>query len=293
MSLALRLSIVDFWRSIVRVAVGTVLGLMVAWCCGLVAVGVMQRNLMYQPMVGVDGPANYRLADVAVDVLATADGERLVRWSKPAAPGKPTILYFHGNAGWMNGQAFHFRHFLDEGWGLSATAYRGFAGSTGSPTEKHLVDDGLLAYEALLNMGVASRDIVIYGESLGSGVAVQVAAARPTAAVVLESPFSSARDVASDHYWYLPVSRVMLDPFLSVDVIGKIGAPMLILAGATDTVIPIKYSRKLAAVAPAGSKYVEYPGGGHVDLFRFGAFSEIKHWIVSRAGAKTLSTSTQ
>ena len=253
----------------------------ISWICIFALVAYNQRTLMYLPLVGTEGPAQFGLADVSAETLKTPDGETLTVWTRAAAPGKPTILYFHGNAGWWNGRAVHFPKFAQEGWGLNAISYRSFAGSTGSPTESALVSDAKLAYDALRRRGVAESDIVIYGESLGTGVAVQVAAARRVAAVVLESPFSSTADVAFDKYWYLPVSLAMQDTFMSTTYVQKVAAPILILAGTTDDIVPAKFARKLFAAIPGPKRYVEYPKGGHVDLFTHGAFDEVRTWLAA------------
>ena len=262
-----------------RVGVSTLRVLAISWIVIFAMVGIGQRKLMYMPLAGSEGPAQFGLSDVSAERLTTADGESLTLWSRQAAPGKPTILYFHGNAGWFNGRAVHFKAFAAEGWGLFATSYRSFSGSTGSPSETAIVADAILAYDRLIERGVAAQDIVVYGESLGTGVAVQLAAARPVAAVVLESPYSSTADVASDQYRYLPVSLAMLDRFESTVHVQKVVAPILIMAGTGDDVVPAKFARKLFATIPGPKRYVEYPEGGHVNLFAFGGFEEMRRWV--------------
>lgn len=252
----------------------------IAWVVIFAIVGVFQRKLLYQPFGAMVTPAQ---ADLGPDVVETrmvaADGERLIAWSATARPGKPTVLMFHGNGGTLSQRAHYFQAFRAEGWGFYAFSYRGFSGNGGSPTETANVADALHAYDAVRASGVASEDIVVFGESLGSGVAVQVAAQRPVAAVVLDSPYSSLTDVAGALYWYLPVSLALRDRYESTRHIRNVTAPVLIIHGAKDSLIPIRFGRKLAAAAVGPVRFVAYPDAEHVHPMFHGAFDEIKAWV--------------
>jgi uncharacterized protein len=261
------------------VATRTARCLAIAWLIVFVAAYFGQRKLMFMPFGGEVAPATVGLLDVAVENVALRDGYQIVSWRAQPATGRPTIVYFHGNAGNLAIRASRFKQILSEGWGLIAVSYPGFSGSTGSPSEAKIIDAALTAYDQARSAGMKPTDIVLWGESLGTGVAVQLAAQRAVVAVILDAPYSSVEDVAADRFWYLPVRSVITDRFNSVEHIRRVSAPVLILHGTLDQVIPVKFARLLAAAAPKHSKYVEYPHGTHVDLWAHGEFTEAKAWI--------------
>ena len=140
-------------------------------------------------------------------------GRALVAWYGKAKPGQPTLLYFHGNAGGLADRAERIRRFMDEGWGVYMMTYRGYAGSTGSPTEAANVADARLAYGALVQEGVDPASIILYGESLGIGVAVRLATERPAAGLILDAPYTSIVEVAAQAYPFLPVRYLLNDRY--------------------------------------------------------------------------------
>lgn len=273
------------WSVDVRYIVNaTARGLAIVWIGVLVLATLLQHRLMYFPSTEVMAPAAAGLPTVAATRMATPDGAEIVVWRAAAAAGKPTILYFHGNGGAIQGRTRYFNVFLDQGWGLAAMSYRGYSGSTGRASERANVTDALQLYDQLRAEGVPGETIIPFGESLGSGVAVQVAAARTVGTVILESPYASVVSVAQERMWYLPVSWLITDRYDSMAHVGGIKVPILILAGALDQVIPVEQSRRLAAAAPTGSRYVEYPQAGHIDTFFFGGIDETIAWVRARMG---------
>jgi uncharacterized protein len=252
---------------------------LIAWLVVFVLVYFGQRKLLYIPFGGETNPADVGLPQVTAERLTLASLESLVTWYAPAAAGKPTIIYFHGNGGALALRDTTFKWFLSQRWGFYAPSYPGFSGSGGSPTEASIIAAGLQAYDALRAKGIAASDIILYGESLGTGVAIQVAAQRTSAAIILEAPYSSIADVAADRFWYLPVRLALSDSFDSVTHIQRVTAPVLILAGAVDTVIPIQFSQKLAAATREPKRYVEYPTGHHLNLLAVGGLDAIKAWV--------------
>ena len=188
----------------------------------LVATGYLaQRRLLYFPDPTRTPPAAAGLPDVREILIATPDGNQLVAWFGRAKPGNPTLLFFHGNGGSLVDRAQLMRKYLDHGRGMFMIAYRGFAGSTGSPTEADNVADAKLAYDRLVAEGVRPDDIVIYGESLGTGVAVQVAKEKKVAGVILDSPFTSVTDRAAQIYPFLPVRLLLEDRYESSRYIAR------------------------------------------------------------------------
>ncbi len=204
-------------------------------------------------------------ADVTEHILDTPDGERIIAWYHPAAPGKPTALFFHGNAGSIADRPNRWAFLTERGYGALFVSYRGYGGSTGSPTESGLVADALAAYDWLIGQGVAPDRIVAIGESLGSAVVLKLAAARRLAAAVLEAPFTSVADMAARVYWFIPARWLVKDRFNSLSIVRQHDAPLLIVHGTADEVVPFAMGEKLAKSAP-GAEFIAVPGGGHVSI---------------------------
>jgi fermentation-respiration switch protein FrsA (DUF1100 family) len=189
------------------------------------------------------------------------------------------VLYFHGNAGSLSDRADRFAHIVDSGFGFVAMAYRGYPGSGGSPGEAALYADALEIFDRLASETDA---VVLYGESLGTAVATYVAAERPAAALILESPFTAALDIAAATYPWVPVSLLMLDPFLSREHIRRVDEPLLILHGTTDRVVPVAHGRALFAVAGEPKELVIVEGAGHGDLWERGLWSAVLGFLARR-----------
>ncbi len=249
-----------------------ILGLLVLGYAVLCAfVYLNQRNMMFFPATERVPPAGTGLAGVREVEFVTHDGEPLYSWYRQAVEGQPTILFFHGNGGSVAWRSYRFSATSDTGFGMFMLGYPGYGGSGGSPSEAALHEAGRFAYDWLLEAGVAARDIVIYGESIGSGVGVQLAARVEAAALVLEAPMSSAADVAAEHYSFLPVRYLLRDTFESTKHVSRADMPLLIIHGDADTIIPIKYGEKLFDAANEPKQFVRLQGAGHNNLDRFDA----------------------
>lgn len=240
---------------------------------------VFQRRLIYPADPTRHSPAEVGLDIVRETRLDTPDGETLVAWYAPAQPGQPTLLYFHGNGGTLRIRADRIRRFLGEGLGVFMPAYRGYSGSTGSASEPALIADSKLAYDHLLGQGLRAENIVIYGESLGTGVAVQLAADRRAAAMVLEAPYVSLIDIAQRQYRFIPVKFFLLDTFASVDHIARINAPLLVMHGTEDRVIPLDSGQALFDAASQPKQMAVLRGAGHSDVYAFGAIQILRRFI--------------
>jgi fermentation-respiration switch protein FrsA (DUF1100 family) len=262
-----------------KLLIGAVLlaaGLYLAIALSLFA---FQRRLIYPADPARHSPAEAGLDIVREVTLSTPDGAELVAWYAPAQPGRPTLLYFHGNGGSLMIRADRIRRFLADGLGLFMPAYRGYSGSTGKPSEAALISDAKLAYDHLIGMGFRADQIVAYGESLGTGVAVQLAASRRTAGVVLDAPYSSLLDIAQRHYSFIPVKPFLLDTFASIDHITAIKAPLLVMHGAEDRVIPPDSGKALFDAAEQPKEMVVLTGAGHSDIYAFGAMQVLRRFI--------------
>lgn len=233
----------------------------------MLAMYLLQRGLQYHPENKGLTPEAVGLSGIEVNLLDTPDGERIVTWYAPARPGRPTIVYFHGNAGEIGDRPKRFEYYSTRGFGVLYVSYRGFGGSTGEISERGLVTDAVAAYDWLISRGVEPRQIALLGESLGTGVAVQLAAQKPVGAVALEAPYTSTADIAAAIYWWLPVRLLMKDQFRSVDHIGKVTAPLLVVHGEADTLIPVQYGKALFALANEPKEIAVVTGFGHEVLF--------------------------
>jgi fermentation-respiration switch protein FrsA (DUF1100 family) len=251
-------------------AVAVVLGLYLA------VVGAMffaQRELQYRPDPRFTLP-EVQGVPIQVVRLTTSDGERLVAWYLPPLGERPVILHLNGNAGALVTQDGRWRRIARAGVGFLAVAWRGYAGSSGHPTEAGLIRDAEAGYDFLASRYAPER-IVIHGYSLGSGVAVRLAAERPARALVLEAPYTSAMELAEREYPMLPVSFLMLDRFMSRDLIGQVHAPVLIVHGDHDSVIPFDMGQTLYRLANAPKRFVPMPGSDHNTLVRDGLYDHV------------------
>lgn len=225
-----------------------------------------QRQMMYLPSRERVTPAEAGLPNVEEVGLHSATGERLLSWYGRASQGRPTVLFFHGNAGAVHHRAYRFERLMTQGFGVFMLGYPGYGGSSGTPSETSFLEAGLLAFEFLRESGVDAAEIVIYGESIGSGVAVQLAANVDAKCLVLEAPMSSAIDVAFEHYPYLFAAMFLKDSFRSADHIAAIDMPLLVMHGSADTIIPIEIGRKLFGQAREPKQFLAIAGAGHNDL---------------------------
>ena len=240
-----------------------------------------QRRLMYFPDTARTLPAQAGLPNVTERVLNTPDGARIVVWYGKAKPGQPTLLYFHGNGGGLADRAERFRRFMGQGWGVYMMAYRGYAGSTGYPTEANNVADARLAYGALVQEGVLPESIIVYGESLGTNLATRVASEKVSAGLILEAPYTSVLDIALTDYPFLPVRLLLSDRYETDKVLPQVKVPLLIIHGKEDGIIPVSMAQKLAKLANEPKRLVIFPEGDHSDLYVNGnnALPVVRDWI--------------
>lgn len=217
------------------------------------------------------------LPDFRDVVIETADGERLAAWWKPPEPGRALILYFHGNGGSLWNRRERARLLVRDGRGLLLVSYRGYSGSTGSPSEAGLRLDAEAAYRWL---GSYPPDrIVLYGESLGTGVAIRLATERPVAGIILDAPYTSIPDVARSIFWYVPLGLVMRDQFRSIDRIARLHVPLLVMHGDRDGIIPAALSERLFKAANAPKRFVNLPGVDHVGVLEGGGLAAVEAFM--------------
>lgn len=253
---------------------------------------IFQRSLLYHPASTAPSPAESGVAEMQVVALRTEDDLTLEAWyaPPPAADGL-VVVYFCGNAGHIGYRAFKIRLLLDAGFGVLLVGYRGFGGNPGHPTEAGLYADGRAALRFLADQGVDPAGIALYGESLGSGVAVRMAseqaASIPVAAVVLETPYTSIADVAARHYPLVPTRWLLRDRFDALSIIDVIRAPLLVFHAEDDGIIPIGLARRLfdAAAPPKEARW--FAAGGHEGLFEAGAGDLVIAFLQRAAASRT------
>ena len=269
-------------RAYLKWVLGTVVG--VALAMGLLAaiVPTLQRHLMYFPDTTYFTPKTAGLIGVSEEVLETPDGARVLAWYAPAKPGQPTLLYFHGNAGSLETRIERIRKYMARGLGVFMMTYRGFGGSSGEPSEAANVADARLAYDTLTErLGITPADIIVYGESLGTSVAVQVAGAREVAGIVLDAPYTSMVDLAARHHPWIPGRWFMTDRYETRRHIKAVTAPLLILHGEIDDIVPVSMGREIFNLANAPKTIKTFQGAGHADHYLFGSYDALYAWILA------------
>ncbi len=251
---------------------------------GLVAVvyfgtQIVQQRLLYFPDTRRTTPQDAGLDGVSERTLISADGSDVLTWWGAAREDHPTLIYFHGNAGSFPNRAERIRKYMARGYNIVMMTYRGYGGSGGSPSERANVMDALAVYDAVRTSGVPEDRIILYGESLGTGIAIQVAAQRPVAGLILDAPYTSIVDLAGLHYPFLPARWLMSDRYESSTYASQVSAPVLIVHGEADRIIPVEMARRLAAAFPGPCEVATFPEAGHSDHFLHGSYDVIFSWL--------------
>ncbi len=245
----------------------------------LAAVYLMQRAIMYPaPQTGRTAPAAAGFPQAQEITLYTADGEKVIAWHVPPRDGKPVVIFFHGNGEVLAWRVPRFSAVVADGTGLVALSFRGYAGSTGSPSEAGLIADAEAAYQFAAARYPTDR-IVPWGYSLGSGAAVAIAAVHPVGGLILEAPYTSTVDIASAAFPYLPVRWLLRDRFHSDRRIGHVRAPLLVMHGEKDRVVPIRFGGKLFALANEPKAMVRFREAGHVYTDDIGAVVAVQKFL--------------
>jgi fermentation-respiration switch protein FrsA (DUF1100 family) len=240
-----------------------------------------QRSMMYHPDGARPQPAPPLDRTVTVTEIPAHDGLALFTWwAPPPSAEAPVLVYFHGNAGSQADRAQRMAAFIAQGWGVVMPGYRYNAGAGGEPSEEALIADGHAVLDWLGAQGVAPGRRILFGESLGSGLAVALAAeADHAAGIVLDAPFDSIEAVAAAAYWYVPVRRLLKDRFRSDIRIASVDVPVLIGHGGEDRIIPPDHGRRLFAAANEPKRFAFKPEAGHTDLFDHGFFGDVQSFV--------------
>ena len=206
---------------------------------------VFQRNFLYHPDKNNYLRSEKLNADTKEISVPSTEGIALKAWFYKNPQNKYTVLFFHGNAGGLGNRIYKLNELKNLNLNYLIISWRGFSGNKGNPTEQGLYSDARSALEWLEKNNISKNKIILYGESLGTGVAVEVSQNQKFAGIILESPYTSIVDAAKIYYPYLPVDLILKDKYLSLKKIKNINSPILIMHGGADRIIPITMGKKL------------------------------------------------
>jgi fermentation-respiration switch protein FrsA (DUF1100 family) len=236
-----------------------------------------EKSLVYQSFPGPTDPAMAGVPGYTRHTLSNGDKPTIVYWeNQPPAP-KATVLYFHGNGGGLHAHMPALKAFDALGLHVVAAEYPGYPGAPGEPSEAALVGNAVTLYD---HVARTHPDLTIWGYSLGSGVASQLAAQRHPRSLVLEAPFTAVVDRAGELFPFIPVKPLMKNQYRSRDVIAQVKAPLLILHGDADHIVPISHGRALYALAAEPKHFKQYEDAGHLDLMDYRAYEDALAFIL-------------
>ena len=248
----------------------------------LIVVFFFQRNLLYHP--SVDNSLNDQVVIEPTEIekvkIITEDKIDLIGWfyNKDLEKFK-TILFFHGNAGSLENRTYKLNHFKDLNVNFLIIAWRGFSGNKGKPNEIGLYKDAKSAIQWLKAKSIKEKNIILYGESLGTGVAVEIAQNKNYAGVILESPFTSMVNMGKKHYPFFPVSLLLKDKFESHKKINNIFVPVLIMHGKVDKIVPYDMGEKMYELANEPKFFYSQEYGDHMVEYDEKLLSALKRFI--------------
>jgi len=253
----------------------------------LAVLTVRQRRFLYGPDTNRPDLAAAGVPGAREMSVRTADGLDLLAWFVP--PGDealPVVLYLHGNGGHIGYRANRMAQLQRFGWGALLLDYRGYGGNPGSPTESGLIDDARAAYAVLRDLGIDGSRLLLWGESLGTGVAVRLATEVDIGALMLESPYTSILAIARQRFPYAPVGWLLRDRFDLIGRVPSVGAPVLVMTGGRDEVVSPAMGRAVFEAAQQPKVFWLAPDAGHNDLVEAGAFDTVRdfieaHWVPS------------
>ena len=202
-----------------------------------------QRNLLYHPGENNyldEGPLNHKIEKIYINSESS-----LVGWHFQKNQNYKTILFFHGNAGKLDNRIYKLNEFSKMSVNYLIFAYRGFSGNDGNPSEIGLYDDALAAKKWLNSKKIEDKNIVLYGESLGTAIALNLAKDYSFSGVILESPFTSMETLAKSYYPYLPVKYLLKDKYNSISKLNNNSAPILVMHGMRDKIVPFKMGKEI------------------------------------------------
>jgi len=261
-----------------------VLALVFFYILLLTIVFFFQRNLLYHPSVDnyLKDQNTNEPTEIEKVKITTKDNIDLVAWFyKKNLEKFKTILFFHGNAGSLENRTYKLNHFKDLNVNFLIIAWRGFNGNKGKPNEMGLYEDAKSAIKWLKTQNIKEKNIILYGESLGTGVAVEIAQNKNYAGIILESPFTSMVDMGKKYYPFFPVNLLLKDKFESYKKINNVFAPVLIMHGKIDKIVPYDMGKKMHELANEPKFFYSQEYGDHMIEYDEKLLSALKKFILS------------
>ena len=232
---------------------------------------IFQRKILFNPSGKPFAPSYYGLTGTDINYILTDDGISLLSWTFIGDNKKPLIIYFHGNSFDIGERAYRLKKYIDLNYSILIVAWRGYSGNEGKPSEKNLYRDGEATINWVLkNTKFNLNNIIIYGESLGTGVAVELSTRYKFLLTVLEAPFTSISDIAKNKYKIYPTKFLVKDKFDNLSKIDKINSPLIVISGKRDEIIPHNQSVILFKKAKVLKKSVFIDEAMHNNLYDFG-----------------------
>lgn len=241
---------------------------------------VFQRDVIYHPAQSCPEPAKCGVPEMTPVPVRGQDGVMVTGWyAPPSTPGKLTVILFHGNGGCIADRAPKARILMDKGYGVLLAGYRGYGGNAGQPSERGLYMDARAAIGWLTNREVPEELIVLYGESLGTGVAVQMGTEhRHLAGLILESPYTCLPDLTPS-YLFPGLSALMVDRFDTISKIASVHVPILVVHGEQDGIVPVSFGKTVFQRAWYNKKSAFIPGAGHTDVWDKGGAKAVLDFL--------------
>ena len=262
----------------------SLLGLVFFYILLVIVVFIFQRNLLYHPTVDnyLDDKNSKEPNEIEKVKITTRDNIDLVGWYYNQNPVKSkTILFFHGNAGSLENRTYKLNHFKNLNVNFLIVAWRGFSGNEGKPNEMGLYEDAKSAVKWLSAKGIKEQNIILYGESLGSGVAVEIAQNKNYAGIILESPFTSMINMGKKYYPFFPIKLLLKDKFENNKKIKKVSIPVLILHGKDDKIVPFVMGKKMYELANQPKFFYPQEYGDHMIDYNTELLTVLKKFIQS------------
>ena len=262
----------------------SILALIFFYILLLIIVFFFQGNLLYHPTIDnyLKDQVEREPNEIEKVKITTKDKIDLIGWfyNRDLEEFK-TILFFHGNAGSLENRTYKLNHFKNLNLNFLIIAWRGFNGNKGKPNEMGLYEDAKSAIKWLKAKGIKEKNIILYGESLGTGVAVEVAQNKNYAGVILESPFTSMVNMGKKYYPFFPVSLLLKDKFESYKKINNIFVPVLIMHGKVDKIVPYDMGKKMYELANEPKFFYSQEYGDHMIEYDEKLLSALKKFILS------------
>lgn len=256
-----------------------VIAIIAAYSAAVVYMYVNQRGLMYHPEQEKHGLSYYNLSNTEEITLISADGTKLQAWYRKPDNGCDMTVFLHGNSGSLDDRADKLKQLADMGYGFIIPAWRGFGKSEGTPEMEGIYGDARAAIKFAESEGYHVEDMVLIGESLGTGIATKMATEYKFKGLFLITPYTSIADRGAELYPVLPVQSLTKDNYSVIDKIADIKQPLLIIHGTKDLIIPHAHAEKIIATAMEPKKLVIYPDIGHTNYDIKAVFTEMRNFF--------------